>query len=57
VDRDDWPNDDESVATIHARWQEPHGDRQQELVLIGMQMDQIELTAAFDACFRSGRPG
>jgi G3E family GTPase len=50
VDQDDWPNDDESVATIRARWQEPHGDRQQELVLIGMQMDQIELTAAFDAC-------
>ncbi|MDC7719069.1 zinc metallochaperone GTPase ZigA [Vogesella sp. DC21W] len=50
VDRADWPQDDESRAIITSRWAEPWGDRQQELVIIGMGMDQAALTAAFDAC-------
>ena len=35
---------------IAALWQEPFGDRRQELVLIGQDMDQAALVAAFDAC-------
>ncbi|MDC7707031.1 zinc metallochaperone GTPase ZigA [Vogesella indigofera] len=50
VDRADWPDDAESRALIASRWQEPWGDRQQELVLIGIDMDAAALTAAFDAC-------
>jgi G3E family GTPase len=50
VDRAEWPQDEEGQATIRARWQEPHGDRQQELVLIGIGMDEAALTAGFDAC-------
>ncbi|MDC7709735.1 zinc metallochaperone GTPase ZigA [Vogesella indigofera] len=50
VDRADWPDDAESRALITSRWQEPWGDRQQELVLIGIDMDAAALTAAFDAC-------
>ncbi len=50
VERADWPQDDESRAIITSRWAEPWGDRQQELVIIGMGMDQTALTAAFDAC-------
>ncbi|OHX13144.1 zinc metallochaperone GTPase ZigA [Chromobacterium sphagni] len=50
VDRQDWPRDEDSLAMIAARWREPHGDRQQELVLIGAGMDQAALTAGFDAC-------
>jgi G3E family GTPase len=45
-----WPEDAESFDHIKARWQEPYGDRQQELVIIGMQMNKAELTAQFDAC-------
>ncbi|MDO9233733.1 MAG: zinc metallochaperone GTPase ZigA [Methylotenera sp.] len=45
-----WPEDDESFQHIKSRWQEPYGDRQQELVIIGMQMDKTTLTASFDAC-------
>jgi G3E family GTPase len=45
-----WPEDAESHATITARWEEPYGDRQQELVLIGMEMDKESLTKAFDDC-------
>lgn len=50
MDEADWPQDDDSRAMIASRWEEPWGDRQQELVLIGMGMDQAALTAAFDAC-------
>ena len=45
-----WPEDEESFQHIKSRWQEPYGDRQQELVLIGMHMDKAALTARLDAC-------
>lgn len=45
-----WPEDADSFQHIKSRWQEPYGDRQQELVIIGMQMDKTALTAQFDAC-------
>ena len=48
--KDYWPDDAESLAMINQRWVEPYGDRQQELVLIGIHMDQAALTAAFDDC-------
>lgn len=31
-------------------WQEPFGDRRQELTLIGLDMDTQALKTAFDAC-------
>lgn len=45
-----WPDDPESVALIRSKWDEQVGDARQELVLIGMQMDQAALCAALDAC-------
>lgn len=45
-----WPEDEEALQHIQSRWQEPFGDRQQELVIIGMQMDKAALTKKFDAC-------
>jgi G3E family GTPase len=50
VPRDEWPDDAESVADIEARWREPHGDRQQEIVWIGQHLDQVALTRALDRC-------
>lgn len=44
-----WPQDQESLQHIRDRWQAPFGDRQQELVIIGMAMDISALTANFDA--------
>lgn len=45
-----WPEDTESHTAIMSRWQEPYGDRQQELVIIGMEMSKVALIQAFDNC-------
>lgn len=45
-----WPQDAEQLNIIKSRWQEPFGDRQQELVLIGIDMDKANLIAEFDRC-------
>lgn len=45
-----WPEDKESFKHIKSRWQEPYGDRQQEIVIIGMQMDKAFIQKSFDAC-------
>ncbi len=48
--RNDWPTDAGERDWIEARWQEPHGDRQQELVFIGIDMDEPGLRQRLDAC-------
>lgn len=45
-----WPSDPESLALIKARFDHHYGDRRQEIVLIGMDMDQASLIQAFDDC-------
>jgi len=45
-----WPQDPETLALIRNRWDERVGDARQELVLIGMGMDETALRARFDAC-------
>lgn len=45
-----WPEDPAALASIRQRWQPPFGDRQQEIVLIGMDMDMESLIRTFDAC-------
>ena len=47
---EDWPEDEASLEYIHSRMQSPYGDRQQELVIIGMHMDKEALIAGFNAC-------
>ncbi len=50
VPRSRWPDDAETRAAIEAKWTEPYGDRHQEIVLIGQQLDHAALTAALDHC-------
>jgi G3E family GTPase len=50
VPRRVWPTDAETKRHIDERWREPWGDRRQELVLIGMHMDEVALRAALEAC-------
>lgn len=48
-----WPADPESVALILRNWVEDVGDARQEIVLIGMGMDELDLRSRFDACLLS----
>jgi len=48
--QDDWPDDEEFREEAKSIWCEPYGDRRQELVLIGCDLDEASLTAAFDEC-------
>ncbi|MQT92225.1 zinc metallochaperone GTPase ZigA [Pseudomonas helleri] len=50
IPQDRWPTDSESVEHIRAKWDKDVGDARQELVLIGMDMDEAALRARFDAC-------
>ncbi|WEI17967.1 zinc metallochaperone GTPase ZigA [Acinetobacter proteolyticus] len=45
-----WPEDQPSRDAIAKNWDDATGDARQELVLIGMEMDQAGLTEQFDAC-------
>ncbi|MFM0289420.1 zinc metallochaperone GTPase ZigA [Paraburkholderia megapolitana] len=48
-----WPEDPEALRAIDARW-DPHvGDARQELVLIGIDMDEAALRERLDACLLS----
>ncbi|MDP9524299.1 zinc metallochaperone GTPase ZigA [Pseudomonas putida] len=50
IPQDRWPTDTESVENIRAKWDKDVGDARQELVLIGMDMDEPALRASFDTC-------
>jgi len=45
-----WPQDEDAVAFIRSNWDEHVGDARQELVLIGMGMDEPDLRAHLDHC-------
>ena len=48
--RDRWPDDNpEWLKAIEAVWRQPYGDRRQEIVLIGKDMNRDLLTSMFDA--------
>jgi G3E family GTPase len=51
--REQWPDDPAWRATLEKVWTVPHGDRRQEIVLIGQNMDRAALTRSFDACLVS----
>jgi G3E family GTPase len=51
VPADAWPTDPEAIAEIGARvMQSPWGDRRQEIVFIGTELDRNAITAELDAC-------
>jgi G3E family GTPase len=50
VPKSRWPDDASWRATIQKRWDKVYGDRQQELVFIGIDMDEAAIRRQLDAC-------
>ncbi|WP_313576071.1 zinc metallochaperone GTPase ZigA [Pseudescherichia sp.] len=55
IPRERWPQDEESLQFIMANWVEGVGDARQELVFIGMEMDEARLRAQLDAALLTDR--
>lgn len=53
IDKTEWPEDPELVASIEEDWQEPWGDRKQEMVFIGINIDKDSMIAQLDKCLLS----
>ncbi|WP_421907393.1 GTP-binding protein [Mameliella sp.] len=49
VPKERWPDHDSARAYLQAHWQEPWGDRRQEIVFIGAGIDWPALKSALDA--------
>ncbi|MEM1288300.1 MAG: GTP-binding protein [Pseudomonadota bacterium] len=50
VPKERWPDHESARTYLAERWQEPWGDRRQELVFIGAGIDWPQLKARLDAC-------
>ena len=45
-----WPKDPEQRREIKSRWRSPYGDRRQEIVLIGQDLDRAALERRLESC-------
>lgn len=50
-----WPDDDELWKAIMKEWQEPYGDRRQQLVYIGQSLPKEEMLEALRDCLLTDR--
>ena len=51
VPKSDWNvEDEEMIASIKENWEEPYGDRRQELVFIGTSIDKKEILNRLESC-------
>ncbi|WP_439597037.1 zinc metallochaperone GTPase ZigA [Falsiroseomonas sp.] len=50
MDPAEWPAEPSWREGVKAHWQEPFGDRRQEIVFIGIGMDQAALRRGLEAC-------
>lgn len=51
--KDRWPEHDSIPSYISAHWQEPWGDRRQEIVFIGSGIDWADIKGRLDAALVS----
>ncbi len=47
--RDRWPDDAESCEWIESKWEDPFGDRRQEVVMIGVKLDEAHTRSLLDS--------
>ncbi|WP_257275826.1 MULTISPECIES: zinc metallochaperone GTPase ZigA [unclassified Endozoicomonas] len=50
IPKENWPTDEDYLASIKSNWVDPFGDMRQELVFIGQALDQQAITKALDDC-------
>lgn len=50
VPKEQWPTDEDYLASIQAQWVEPFGDMRQELVFIGQNLDEQAICQWLDEC-------
>ncbi len=50
VPRNEWPQDEDYLKSILEKWEEPYGDRRQELVFIGQNIDQQGICQWLNEC-------
>jgi G3E family GTPase len=53
VPKKHWPEDDEHIAEIMERWDDHFGDRRQEIVFIGQDIDEAGFRARLEHCLLS----
>jgi len=56
VDEKTWPNDPSWRAQLASSWDPRYGDRKQELVFIGIDLDADDLRRRLDACLTDSSP-
>lgn len=52
-----WPNDPFWRQSLKKNWNDIYGDRRQEIVFIGTDMNEHAIRARLDACLVQGKPG
>jgi G3E family GTPase len=56
VPRQDWPVHPQFRERLESHWDSAWGDRRQELVFIGVGMDETGVRGALDECLASADP-